>query len=101
MPRLKNYGPGRRVSVWIPEKHLKLWDQLENKSKFVSLCLEEAIGIMTFYNLKKLEPGKYDRVKQPPLEEVLPEFNANYPLDELTKKRKKCHENSPPKPELW
>lgn len=106
MPKLKNYGPGKRVNVWIPEAQLKLWEGIENKSGFVQIALNDAVGIMTWAILKKEEPEKYKRpADQIPIQDVLPKFNKAYPLDPLTAKRlgkeTKWPENSPKKQELW
>lgn len=104
MPKLKNYGKGRRVSVWIPERHLSLWDEIENKSKFASIALDNAVAIMTFALLKKADPAKYDRDKTP-VEAVLPSYNEQFPLDPLTAKRlgktKTWPKTSPNEQELW
>lgn len=92
------------MNVWIPERHLKTQTEIENFSKFVQLCLDDVVGIMTWAILKQEDPEKYQRPNQKPLEAVLPEFNKAYPLDPLTAKRlgkKQWPKNSPNKPELW
>jgi hypothetical protein len=90
MPRLKDYGKGRRVSVWISERNLKMWDEIENKSKFVGISLDMAIDIMAFAILQKVDPVKY-KTPEKDTEKVLTDFNEQYPLDPLTAQRKNKH----------
>lgn len=101
MPKLKNYGPGKRINIWIPERQLKLLQEIENHSKFFQLALDNAVGIMSWSIIKKQK----DITERAPTEEEVTEFNKNYPLDELTKKRlgkdKPWQSNSQNKPELW
>lgn len=99
MPKLKNYEPGKRVSVWLPHESFKMWGMLDNKSKFLQLALRDAIGIMAMDILRHRRPDLYTSPEK--LEDVLEPYNEQNPLNELTKKRQKCNENSPNKPELW
>jgi len=89
------------MNVWIHPRHVKLWREIENKSGFVNMALDDAIGVMTMAILRKENPEKYTIKKKP--EAVLPEFNDKFPLDPLTKKRlnKQWPENSHPTPEPW
>jgi hypothetical protein len=88
MPRPKRYEDGSRVSVWIPKRYRKVWDEIENKSAFVQLTLDDIVGIMTWAILKKEDPAKYHTsIDEKPIAEVLPDFNRLYPLDPLTQKR--------------
>lgn len=83
MPKLKNYKPGKRINIWMPERSLKILDQIENKSNFFQMALEQAAGIMAFDIIateKGLTPAE-------PTDEQLRDFNTKYPLDPLTAKR--------------
>lgn len=101
MPSQHSKGPGRRVNVWIPERHLALWDELENKSQFVQIALDDATGLMAFAIIKEAK----GIVRPKPTQEQIGEFNEKFPLDPLTAKRlgkeKQWPKNSPKKPELW
>lgn len=104
MARPKSSSQGIRVNVWIHPRHVKLYEEIENKSGFFNLALDDAVGIMTMGILRKENPEKYTiKTKKP--EDFLPEFNEKFPLDELTKKRlgknKQWPENLHPTPELW
>lgn len=83
MPKLKNYNPGKRINIWMPERSLKILDQIENKSNFFQLALEQAAGIMALAIIKE----EKKLVQNPPTTEVIQEFNTKYPLDPLTAKR--------------
>lgn len=99
MPRLKNYEPGKRINIWLPDKHLQIAKDIDNLSNFFQLALEQAAGIMAL-DIIKQEKG----LKQPlPTEEQYDRWNKDHPLDPLTAKRKnKCSTpNSQPKRELW
>lgn len=50
------------------------------------MALDEAIGIMEWAILKKQDPEKY-HIDRAPAEEIIPKFNEDFPLDELTAKR--------------
>jgi len=94
---------GKRVNIWLSGESLVVWEQLENRSGFVRMALQDAVGIMTWAILKKQEPEKY-KVQERPIEEVTKEFNQEFPVDQLTAKRlgkEKWQENSAKKPELW
>lgn len=100
MPKLKNYGPGKRVNVWIPERQLKTAVQIENLSNFLQIALDIAPDIMAWAILRDVDPKKYNTGRQ--LEDVLDDFNKKYPQNELTQKRQGTWpNNSPKKPELW
>lgn len=86
MPKLVNYGTGKRVNVSLLERHLEIWKTLENKSEFVQLCLDNAVDIMTWDILKKEDPETF-HIDNPPLEEVVPLYNAKHPLNPLTANR--------------
>ena len=67
------------------------------------MALDDAIGIMTIALLRKADPKKYPHIDKK-IEDVVPEFNEEFPLDELTAKRlgkTKWPKNSPRKRELW
>lgn len=99
MPKLKNYGAGKRVNIWLPEKQLKTAVQIDNLSNFFQIALDMAPDIMAWAMLKDLDP-KYNTNKQ--LEDVIDDFNAKYPQNELTQKRNGTWpKNSPNKQELW
>lgn len=94
---------GKRVNIWLSGESLVVWEQLENRSGFVRMALEDAVGIMTWAILRKQDPEKY-HVKEKPLEEVIDDYNEQFPLDPLTAKREGKEtwpKNSPSKPELW
>ena len=100
MPKLKNYGPGRRVNIWLPEYHDNIAKDIDNLSQFVQMALEQAAGIMAL-DIIKQEKG----LKQPlPTPEQYERWNKDHPLNPLTAKREKKWPNtqtSPKKPELW
>lgn len=103
MPRPAKDGKGKRVLVYIPHHHLKLWKDIDNKSNFVQTCLDDAIGIMTWAILRKSKPDVY-RQPNKTIEEVLPAFNEKFPLDPLTAHRlgkQTWPKNSPSEHELW
>jgi hypothetical protein len=99
VPRLKNYGPGKRVNVWLPEKHLKIARDLDNLSNFFQLSLEQAAGIMAL-DIIKQEKGLKQEL---PTQEEIDRWNKDHPQNPLTQKRdKECNTpNSASKPELW
>lgn len=91
-------GGGIRATVWIPERHVKLWRELDNKSGFISLALDDAVGIMAWAIMRATDPERFHRpVDDKKVEDVLPEFNKNYPLNEENKQwpksSKKTQEN--------
>jgi len=99
MPKLKNYGPGRRVNIWLPEKHDAIASDIENLSQFFQIALEQAAAIMAFDIIKK-EKGL---VSPAPTAEQIAQWNHDHPLDPLTAKRKKewpTIPNSPSNPAL-
>jgi len=83
MPKLKNYGPGKRINIWMPERHLKILADIENKSQFFQLAVEQAAGIMALDIIKK-EKGL---TQAPPTPEQYEQWNKDHPLDPLTAKR--------------
>lgn len=85
MPKLKNYGPGRRVNAWITEKQMPILSQIENQSKFFQLALDNAVGIMAWAIMKERAPHAYYDTEK--IEDVVGEYNEKFPLDPLTKKR--------------
>lgn len=101
MPRLSKYGPGKRVNIWLPERHLKIAKDIENLSNFVQIALDQAAGIMAFDIVKK---AKGIPNQPPPTPEQLERWNKDHPQTPLTKKRENETCNTPasqPKPELW
>lgn len=96
------------MNVWLPPRYLKDWDELENKSAFLQLCIDDMIGIMAWGILKKTDPEKYTRpIDKNPPKNLKQDFNKAYPLDPLTKKRiqkgktDECKTPSPNRQELW
>lgn len=90
------------VGASIGPKHRKIWDQIENKSAFLQLCLEGASSIMAWAILRDRDPDKYPEPKHPP--DTLQKFNERFPSNDLTKIRrgkKPSPENSKNPPELW
>jgi len=88
MPRRRVYTEGTRVNVWIPKQYRKTWDSIENRSQFIQLCLDDCIGIMTWAILKKSDPEKYTRpIDKNPPPNLTDDFNKEFPLDPMTKKR--------------
>lgn len=98
---------GRRINIWVPERYLRTLDDIENNSRFFQLALEQCVGIMAWALLKDRQPEKYYDTEK--YEDLIDPFNAKYPLDPLTKKRKDIErikrENSTNSPrsnrELW
>lgn len=107
MPKLKNYGKGKRFNVWIPERQLKLWSEIENHSKFVQIALDQAVGVMTWGLLKDKRPDLYYETRK--TEEVIEPYNKAFPVDPLTQKRvenartERADTDDSPQPhtELW
>ena len=100
MPKLKHYGPGKRINIWVPERYLKVLDQIENKSQFFQMAIDQAAGIMAIDIIKKEKQLK----QNPPTPEAIAQWNTDHPLDPLTAKRigtEKWHKNSQPKPASW
>lgn len=102
MPRLKNHERGKRVLVWIMDRHFKLWKEIENKSNFIQICLDNATDIMAWAILKDVDPKKYKVEHDKTPEEITEEFNKKYPPNELTAKRlkKTWKEPSPKLPDI-
>lgn len=102
MPKLKNYSSGKRVNIWLPERSLKIADDIENLSKFFQIALEQAAGIMALDIIKK----QRGFVQPLPTKEEIARFNADNPLNPLTAKRTNTKQwpSTPPsqkKQELW
>lgn len=100
MPKLKNYGPGKRVNIWLPERHLKIARDIENLSQFVQISLDQAASIMAFDIVKQAKGLTQD----PPTQEQYDRWNKDHPQNPLTQKRdtEKCNTpNSQPNRELW
>lgn len=91
----------RRIHLWVDPRHEKILDQIENHSKFFELCLDQAAGIMAWALLKAQEPAKYDVIDEIPKPEQAAEYNAAYPLNPLTKRRKQLSESSVKPQENW
>lgn len=87
MPR-KKHSRGKRVSIYLDGPALDVWELIENRSLFVQIALDQAAGIMAWAIMKK-EHGYREPAATPKLQEILPEYNHTYPLDELTEKRLK------------
>ncbi|MCA9325955.1 hypothetical protein KDA23_07935 [Candidatus Saccharibacteria bacterium] len=98
MPKLKNYNPGRRVNIWLPERHDKIAKDIENLSQFVQIALDQAASIMAFDIVKQQRGIK----QEPPTPEQVARWNQDHPQNPLTKKREnKCNTpNSPQNPVL-
>lgn len=82
----------------MPDKYLRDWKQIENKSNFVQLAMDQQVGIMQWAMMR-------ERLKYPanpvPTEAQIADFNKVFPLDPLTKTRKKWQENLAKPRELW
>jgi hypothetical protein len=87
MPKLRNFAPGRRISAWVRARNFDMWDQIENKSAFLQLCIDNAIDIMAWDILKKADPETYHVEHRASVEEIVGAFNEKHPLDPLTAKR--------------
>lgn len=101
MPRLKNYQAGKRVNIWLPDRHVKIAKDIENLSQFVQIALDQAAAIMAFDIIQR---EKNLPKHKPPTPEALDRWNSDHPLDPLTAKRKnvKCSTpNSQSNRELW
>jgi hypothetical protein len=83
MPKLKNYQPGKRINIWMPAHHLAILKDIDNKSQFFQLAVEQAAGIMALDIIKK-EKGL---VQPTPTPEQYETWNKDHPLDPLTAKR--------------
>ena len=100
MPKLKHYGPGKRVNVWIPEKYLETAELIDNLSKFLQIALDQAPNIMAWAILEDIDPEKFKVRKK--IDDVIDKYNKKYPLDPLTQKRTgKWPKASPPQPDSW
>jgi hypothetical protein len=82
----------------VKSRNFRTWDEIENKSAFLQLCIDNAVDIMAWDILKKADPEQYDIPQEKPYEEIVEEFNAKHPLDPLTAKRLGKNTNGP-KPE--
>lgn len=69
----------------MPERHLAILNQIENKSQFFQMAVEQAAGIMALDIIKKEKQLQ----QKPPTPEQVAEWNKNHPLDPLTAKRTK------------
>jgi len=99
VPRKKPVVEGKRVNVWLPPPQLETANEIENLSRFVQLCLDNATEFMAWFILKEIDPVKYHNVRDP--EGVIEQFNEKYPLDPLTAKRQgKWRTNSPKLPDV-
>lgn len=99
----KKIGKGRRISAYIPAKLLATWDDIDNKSNFIQIALEDAVGIMTWAIMRENNPEKFHK-NDKPIETVLPEFNKKFPLDPLTANRlgkESWPKTSQSEQELW
>jgi len=91
---------GKRVNVYIPPGLLEMHGLIENFSAFVQIALEQAPDIMAFAILHEKDPKKYHYRRT--IDEVIDQFNEQYPQDELTQKRNGTWpKNSQPTQELW
>lgn len=100
MARPKPKREGKAVLIWLPPKSLDTAKQIDNLSNFVQLALSQAPGIMAWAMLHDINPEKYKDSRK--IEDVVDDFNAKYPQNELTQKRTgKWPKNSPSKQELW
>lgn len=90
------------VTVAIRPPQKRLWDQLENKSAFIQLCLDNAVGIMAWDILRK---GGYPEPKRPPKAKVVRTYNLLNPLPDYKTRfanlKELPRENSPTKPVNW
>lgn len=107
MKQHKYDGGGRRVTLWLPEVALKVYDQLENKSAFLQLALKDAVGIMQWAIMKEREPQTY-KDTDVKFEDIIGPYNEAFPVDELTEKRNNARayardkaKNTGPDSELW
>lgn len=89
-------------TVRIRAENQHTWKELANKSEFINLALQQAVGLMTWAILQEKDPKKY-YIKRPPLSEVIDSYNDLPPVKRLTPGRKSAewHKNSAKKPELW
>lgn len=94
------YGQGQRHNVFILARHKQIWKEIENKSNFLQLCLDNASDIMAWGILRDIDPKKYKITHKQSDEEIMTEFNKKNPTNELTAKRqhKKWQKNSPTLP---
>lgn len=100
--RPKSRRPGKIVTFYLDSAQAQTWKELRNKSAFVNLALEQAAGIMAWDMLKRQAPEKYQDTN-PPMEELIDDYNQLHPLDRLTQARKdkQWPKNSATSPELW
>lgn len=96
----KTKGPGSRRNIHVRTRHEVLWDQLENRSAFVAMALDQAAGIITWALMQAENPEKYKLDETPTAEEIAA-FNEAFPADPLTQKRRLSSQNSAPPPEIW
>lgn len=85
MPKLKYRQKKKRVCVSISGQHLKIASQIDNFSAFVQLALDNAADIMAWDILKNVDPEIYHGNAR--MEDVIDQFNALHPQNELTQKR--------------
>lgn len=88
-----------RITLSYPRRQKKILKEIENKSQFFQLALDDAAGLMSWALIKKQQKLKEPDKLTP---ELIAEYNDAFPVDELTAKRQnKWPRNSPKKPELW
>jgi hypothetical protein len=86
MGRKAKDRPGYRISVYLDADSGKIAKDIENLSAFVQLSLRQAAGIMAFDILQRQRNLPKD---EPPTLEAIAQFNSDYPLNDLTRKRLK------------
>jgi len=107
MAKRKPPTKGKRYTLWVPARLIETIEELDNKSKFLQIALDQCIGIMQFDIMKKRLPEVYKEPKEVEGEKEL--YNQLNPLDDLTKKRKPYAKTEPTQPrpssdedsELW
>lgn len=92
-----------KVTVSLGDKQKKMWDALENKSKFMRLALDNAISIMQWDIMRK---GGYPEPKRKvDYRKTIRTYNLMNPLPYNTKYANKHEapplESSPNTPDLW
>lgn len=99
MPRRRKKRPVNwfRKNISLPERQREVVESIPNFSKFVQLAIDNAAGLMAWDAIKR-EKGLQDKEK---LEDELPVYNKNNPVNKLTATRMPPSESSPPKQELW
>jgi len=70
------------------EKKKKIWDNFENKSAFIEICLDNAVDILYWDSLKKAAPEHYQPKDDLTFKDLVKDFNRKNTLNFLNQAKK-------------